>query len=189
VTASRAVSDVEAVPEVLARVAALLSDFEPRWALCGGWGVDAWFGRQCRDHLDVDLVVFEEDQRALHAFFGEGWLLNGHDPHDDDSTHAWDGHRLELPAHVHARGHDLDLDFQLDRREGDELVIRESPRLILPVDRAIRRSAWGLPTLAPEAILFYKSGVDLRPHDRADAEILLPIMDPDAIAWLGRATA
>lgn len=164
-----------------------MAGFGLPWALCGGWGVDAWLGRQTREHLDVDLSIFEDDQLALHAFLRDGWLLNGHDPHDDYSTHAWDGHRLELPAHVHARGHELDLDFQLNRRDSGALVLREEPRLTLPMSRAVAPSRWGLPTLAPEAIVYFKSLGELRTHDQADVDLLRPLLPTEARAWLGPA--
>ena len=159
------------------------------WALCGGWAVDAWLGRQTREHVDVDLSVFDEDQLAIHAYLRDGWLLNGHDPHDDDSTHAWDGHRLELPAHIHARADEFNLDIQLNRRDGSDWVVSGEPGLVLPVSAAVRTSPWGLPTLAPEAILFYKARGDIRAHDQADFDLLAPTLDRDRRAWLRDALA
>ena len=179
--------EIEAVPGVLMRVADLMSGFGRPWALCGGWGVDAWLGRQTREHLDVDLSILEEDQAALHSFLDSGWLLNGHDPHDDDSTQPWDGHRLELPAHIHARGHGLNLDVQLNHRRADELVLRDAPRLALPMTRAVGRSDWGLPVLSPQVILFFKSSGEVRPHDAADTALLRGKLSSESRAWLRRA--
>jgi hypothetical protein len=120
----------------------------------------------------------------LHQLFVHGWLLNGHDPTDDDSTTPWDGRRLTLPAHVHARGHGLNLDFQLEERDGDEWVFRATPRLALPVAASVASSKWGVPTLVPEVILFYKAQGTIRDHDRADFDLLAPLLDVDARAWL-----
>ena len=171
-------------PELLARVAEVMAGYGRDWALCGGWGVDAWLGRQSREHLDVDLSIFEEDQLAIHGYLRDGWLLNGHDPHDDDSTHAWDGHRLELPAHIHARAEGFDLDFQVNRRDADDWVFSSEPRLTMPASSAVGTAAWGLPTLAPEAILFYKAHGDIRDHDEADFRALLPTLDRRQLEWL-----
>jgi Aminoglycoside-2''-adenylyltransferase len=172
------------VPEPVARTAGLMAAFERPWALCGGWAVDAWVGRQTRDHLDVDLTVFEDDQRAVVDFFGARWLLKGHDAHDDDSTEPWDGHRLELPAHIHARASGFELDIQLNRRDGSEWLFATPPGLRLPLERAIRTPGWGVPTLAPEVLLLYKAVGDVRAHDQADLRTLLPVLTPEERAWL-----
>lgn len=154
-----------------------MAGFGRDWSLCGGWGVDAWLGRQTREHLDVDLSIFDADQAAIHDYLRDGWLLNGHDPHDDDSTHPWDGHRLQLPAHIHARADGFELDLQVNRRVGDAWVFGAEDRLTMPLAAAVGTSAWGLPTLAPEAILLAKALGDIRAHDEADFEALLPILD------------
>src|SRR5690348_7689666 len=81
---------------LLARVADSLSDFGPSWAFCGGWTVDLWLGRETRDHCDVDLSIFHDDQLAIFEYFTDGWLLNGHDVHNEDGTEPWDGRLLEF---------------------------------------------------------------------------------------------
>lgn len=172
------------IPAPVSDVARLMAGFGRTWALCGGWAVDAWLGRQTRGHIDVDVAISNDDQLALHGYLRDGWLLNGHDPNDDDSTHPWDGHRLEVPAHIHARGHGLELDFQLEDRQGDAWLLRREPRLAVPIARCVTASTWAVPTLAPEVALFYKSASAIREHDAADFEALLPLLDDDQRAWL-----
>jgi hypothetical protein len=90
-----------------------MSTFARPWCLCGGWAIDAWLGKQTRDHLDVDICVFIEDQRALFEHLA-GWNLVAHDAETEDALQAnpgatrpsdelWDGRQLKLPAHIHAR--------------------------------------------------------------------------------------
>ena len=132
------------VPEPVARVAGLMSTFPGTWSLCGGWAVDAWLGRQTRDHDDVDLSVFADDQRVLFDHLA-GWHLEAHDLND---THQpWDGRHLDLPNHITARlRHDgattpgrletpakHSLDIQLGDGSGDDWILSRRPRISLPL--------------------------------------------------------
>lgn len=180
---------LEQAPTLIAAVRDLMAGFGRAWALCGGWAVDAWIGQQTREHADLDLAIDEDDQLALRELLGDGWLLNGHDPFDDDSTTQWDGHRLVVPAHIHARGHGFELDVQLERRDHESWVFRVASPVAMPLAQAVRPSSWGVPTLAPEAILLYKSAADRRAHDDADFQALLPILHADRRRWLREAIA
>ncbi len=62
------------VPEPVAYVRDLLRGIAAPWFLCGGWAVDAWVGQQTRDHWDVDIAIFHDDQRAIFEHFA-GWAL------------------------------------------------------------------------------------------------------------------
>ena len=203
------------VPEPLARVADLMSNFRPRWSLCGGWAVDAWLGRQTRDHGDVDIAVFQDD---LSAFFEHlaGWQLIAHDPNVAGNTsEPWNGRPLDLPAHIHARSPEardrvpdrLDdpaqagfgLDIQLNERSrtgrlaGRDWVLSREPRISMPLRRSARQSAWGLPTVVPEVVLFYKATAYFeilnrirRRHER-DFLALLPHLTAKQRDWLQEA--
>jgi hypothetical protein len=175
---------METIP-LLARVAGIMSNFGPTWALCGGWSVDAWLGRQTRDHGDVDLTVFHDDQHAVFDYFTTGWLLNGHDDHDPDGTAPWNGRRLGFPSHVHAYSDDgLHLDIQLNRRSDADWVFSTKAGIALPIARCIVPSPWGVPTLAAEAVLFYKAIGEMRPHDETDFYALAPHLAAPARVWL-----
>ena len=171
-------------PEPVARAADVMQHFPAPWAICGGWAVDAWLGDVTRDHGDVDLTVFGEDQSVIRSHL-DGWLLNGHDRHDDDGTGPWDGRALVLPAHVHAYADDgFELDIQLNRRSGSDWVFSRRAGLVAPIDWYLRTSGWGVPTLAPEAVLFYKARGSPRPRDEADFALLVQTLDGSGRAWL-----
>lgn len=87
------------VPEPLARVAGLMSTFRPRWSLCGGWAVDAWLGRQTRDHADVDIAVFQDDHSALFEDLS-GWQLIAHDNQVVVLPRLLSQQRIDAPAAV-----------------------------------------------------------------------------------------
>jgi hypothetical protein len=178
------------VPEPLARVADLMSTFDGIWYVCGGWAVDAWLGRQTRDHDDVDIAVFQNDLNILRDHLA-GWQLNAHDSLTPDSVEQWDGRPLRLPAHIHARLGGSNLDIQVNERSGNDWLLSREPRIVLDLSRCAAKPAWGLPTLVPEVILFFKAtayfgieGLWGRPHDAADFLGLLHVLSTKHRGWL-----
>ncbi|MBI2766375.1 MAG: hypothetical protein HYX53_10765 [Chloroflexi bacterium] len=187
-----------------------MSTFRHNWYLCGGWAVDSWLGCQTRDHLDIDITVFEDDQRAIFEHLAD-WALVAHDPNTaGDAREPWDGRRLELPAHIHAaqsveilhawvpsgmaQRDAFNLEVILNERDGQDWLLSGEPRIALPLDRCARQSPWGLPTAAPDVLLFYKAtayfaveGMKERPHDEADFLALLPELTGRQRQWLGEA--
>jgi len=191
------VSSTHQIPEVVAPIASLMSSYSAHWALCGGWAVDSWLGEHTREHGDVDVSVFVQDQRALFNHL-RGWQLVPHDPHvPDDSNELWDGRGLGTPGHLHCRpdagkpvpggallaDQGFTLDVMLDDRDGDQWVLWREPRISLPLQEAVPTSPWGLPTVAPEVLLFFKAR-DMRRRDKLDFEALLPHLAPARRAWL-----
>ena len=198
----------EAVPAAVSQIAEVMSGFPAHWCLCGGWAVDAWLGRQTREHGDIDISVFEDGQRALLGHF-EGWHLIAHDEVEPDADQAWDGRKLALPAHIHAsrdrdsvlawvtepkapvEGTTVRLEIVIDARSENEWLLKPDPRVALPLRQAIGQTAWGVPAAAPEVLLFFKAtayfgqgGQWKRPRDDADFESLLPVLEPAQRAWL-----
>jgi hypothetical protein len=187
------------VPESVARIADLMSTFREQWALCGGWAVDAWLGRESREHVDTDIVIFQDGHRAFFDHMA-GWQMVAHDMQVDGGTaEPWNGRPLTLPAHIHARypvtgeqlpdrvdnagGQGFGLDVQLNEREGGDWVLRRKPLIALPLSRCVQPSGWGLPTLVPEVLLFYKAKRP-RAHDELDFAALLPHLAGEQRSWL-----
>jgi hypothetical protein len=183
--------------------AELMRHFPAPWALCGGWAIDACLGSETREHGDVDICTFAPDQQALFEHL-RGWQLLPHGPSvGEGNAAAWDGRWLEPPTHIHARpdsgkplpddgiATDADgfkVEFYVDGRDGDAWVLHRDPRVTYTVRDAIRESAWGVPVVAPEVLLFFKSR-DLRRRDRLDFAALLPQLGAGQRAWLRDASA
>lgn len=51
-----------ALPQPVAQVSESLRGLQVPWAICGGWAIDLWLDRPVREHADVDVAVFREDQ-------------------------------------------------------------------------------------------------------------------------------
>jgi hypothetical protein len=187
-----------------------MSGFHQKWALCGGWAVDAWLGRQTREHGDIDVFVFEAAQRAVYDHLA-GWHLNADDV--ESQGQPWGGRPLTLPAHIHCASPEsgfveadlakgvsnardgFNLEVMFNERSDEDWVLNAEPRLVVPLSRCIHRSAWDLPTVAPELLLFYKGTAyvgtknHLRPRDEADFAALLPLLTGEQREWLRTAVS
>jgi hypothetical protein len=200
--------------EPFASIAGLMSTFDQPWFLCGGWAVDAWLGRQTRNHQDTDIAVAQDGQRALFEHLA-CWHLIAHHPDDaGDTTAFWDGRHLRLPAHIHARPpgeanlaalldwvpgprrrdpDGLDVEFILDDIRDGEWVLDAPPPLRIPLDEAVRRSPTGVPSPVPKVLMYLKAtaywGMPGYPrgHDLDDFRALMPLLSTDDKAWLNRA--
>lgn len=173
--------------ELAADVKQLMAPYAGTWALCGGWAVDAWLGRVTREHQDIDIAVFLDEQRLFGEQLAE-WRLVAHETDEADHQIPWDGHDLAFPSHLHA-AKDVQPTRELlvnERGEGT-WILRRDPRSSLPQARFTLPSPWGIPVMAPEAILFYKMVGDPRPRDGQDVINLLPVLTDRQRAWLHEA--
>ena len=185
------------VPEHVAHIVDAMSGFPAPWALGGGWAADTWVGEVTREHGDVDVIVSTDDHRAVFEQL-RGWQLLHHQNLPDDGNEVWQGQRINPPDHLHGRldrgeatpeggalwateGWHLDVQFS-DWSDGQWILSRE-PHLSIPLAKAIRPSASGVPTVVPEVTLFYKS-IEMRRRDKADLQRLLPLLRPEQRAWL-----
>ena len=177
------------VPQSVAKVGIQMARVPCVWSLCGGWAVDVWLGRETREHLDVDVACFRDDEQTLYRHLA-GWKLIAHDTDDADHSIPWDGHPLRFPAHLHAGADDPPKrEVQLNEREGDTWLLNREPRVMLPVERFALSSPLELPVMAPEAVLFYKSLGTRRAHDEHDFDELLPVLHGDRRDWLAASVA
>lgn len=184
------------LPAGVLRARELMAGYPHPWALCGGWAVDLWLGGgQTREHGDLDITVFERDIPAAFQHFA-GWSLRADDATNGMNPEQWDGRKLVLPAHIHAKDNEgFELELIVNSGSGSEWVLSREPLLSYPFEQVAPPHPAGLAVAAPEVLMFYKSRIcrgcagcsaprQLRPHDEADFQALQPLLAPRARAWL-----
>ena len=172
-------------------VAAVMAAFPRPWAVAGGWAIDLWLGRVTREHADIEIAIFRDDQRALQDYlYLSHWTFRRVLPDSGGTTEPWyRGEWIEPPAHqVRAESEDgggAEIDFLLNERRGRQWVYRRDAGVTRPVEMAIRRAAFNVPVLAPEIVLLYKGNAP-RPQDGLDLRVALDGLDDDARRWLSQ---
>ncbi len=82
---------------------------------------------------------------------------------------------------AHAR--DWSLELMLDEAANGNWIYRRQRQIQRPIEVAIRRTSQGMPYLAPEIQLLYKSH-RTRERDQADFELTAPRLDQRSRWWL-----
>lgn len=168
--------------------ATLFAAFPGPWCIAGGWALDLFVGKQSRDHGDTDILIARTDLGHLHATL-PGWSLYG----ASGILTPWD-EGTELQEHIHdiwCRRGEGPWEFQMMVIEttDDEWIFRRDGRVRGPLDTMILTTDQGLPILAPEIQLLFKSKRPNRPKDERDFATMLPHLDRERRAWLDSALA
>jgi GrpB-like predicted nucleotidyltransferase (UPF0157 family) len=168
-----------------------LKDAPFPWFVAGGWALDLFLGQVQRVHYDVDVVVPRNVQMELQKYLTErGWVLIT--PYEK-RLELWPPRmRLELPRHqVHAHRDEIFIDVLLT--DIDEVWrYRREPAIVRILEKMGLQSESGIPYLAPELVLLFKSrntSNHERSKDQSDFESVLPRLDFERRAWLRWALA
>jgi hypothetical protein len=177
-------------PMLPTEAARVFEELAAPWWVSGGWAIDLFLGRQTRDHHDLDAGIFRGDQLALQSHL-ESWELAAADPLG--TLRPWIIGEV-LPAPVHdiwcRRDGAGPWELQLMLNEGDSetWISRRDPKVRMSTAEAMRRSADGIPFLAPE-IQFYFKAKNLNDRDEADFDSCLASLSAEQRAWLASAIA
>jgi GrpB-like predicted nucleotidyltransferase (UPF0157 family) len=160
----------------------VLNSFRRPWFVGGGWAIDLFLGRQTRNHQDIDIVIFREDQFELRRHLANWkWkkvvsgTLVGWEPNE------W----IELPIHeVHANSGERQFEFLFNERRQDLWLYRRDQTITRPI--ADFRPESDVPILPPEIALLYKSK-NPSERDLADFRLLWPRLNSEARQWLADA--
>jgi predicted dithiol-disulfide oxidoreductase (DUF899 family) len=171
--------EVETTVEVLDGVPFL-------WWLGGGRALELHLGRSWRGHDDTDVGVLRRQLDAVWAALsGWGWQVA---VAAAGQLRPWGGEPLDPDRHENnlwcrREGGNWQLDLTIG--EGDETtwVFRRDPRIRWPMEEAVLRTADGVPYLAPELQLLFKSEAP-RQKDDVDAREVIPELDPTRRARL-----
>jgi hypothetical protein len=160
----------------------LFREYPGTWCIAGGWALDLFAGGQSRAHSDVDIQVDRADLPILHQSL-PGWLLY--------AAHGiltpWAA-GTPFPQEVHdiwcrRPGHRWEFQLMVVEPNDREWVFRRDARIRGPRD-SMMQTIDGLPVLAPEIQLLYKSNnPDLAKNDH-DFRLALPLLQESQRAWL-----
>jgi hypothetical protein len=169
------------------RVASLLQDVRCRWGVAGGWALDLFLDRVTRKHRDIDVAILREDQLVLQEYLVfRGWSCEY--VHEGKLCPWQGGESLQLPSHeIWCRvqsGSVRRLEVLLNERQGDAFVFRRDARIIAPLGRTFIRSNSGIPILAPEIVLLYKSKRAVEPREQLDFSNALDALGAERRQWL-----
>jgi len=172
--------------DALRAVRALFHDYPRPYWVAGGWALDLFAGRVRRPHSDVDVVVLARDLDQVAKTFITPRPLVEH-PETGDRR-AWahgeqlipGPNALVFPDHMHA----CPIQILLAASDADEWVYHRGRGTIRKaLDEITFTSPDGLPYLAPEIVLLFKSRGG-RPKDNNDFADVVHLLDPDRRRWL-----
>jgi Aminoglycoside-2''-adenylyltransferase len=135
--------------------ATVMNAFERPWCIAGGWAIDLWLERPTRDHGDVEIAILRDDQLELRDFLDDGTFYIA----TPGGNVRWrDRQLLMLPIHeFHVDLQHHDLEVLLNEHDTEEWVYRRDGRVRMPIRNWIVRGGFGVPVIAPEIALLYKS--------------------------------
>lgn len=164
------------------------------WLIAGGWAPELHANARVgssphRPHEDVDVIVYRDDAPSLYAFLNaRGWRL---ERIVQSRYLPWHGEPLgDEVIQVHADRPDNAagyLDFLLTPGDAHLWRFRRDPTITRARGAAHRMGVHGLPYLAPELVLLFKSRPsrgEPRGKDALDAERTLPLLESEPRAWL-----
>ncbi len=169
---------------------ALFDGFDAPWWVAGGWAIDLFVGRQTRTHGDIDLAILGSDQERLRQHLA-GWDI--HVAHDGVLTPWEAGDQLTAPRHQfwvrRAPDEAWALEILLEDHGSGDWLFRREPSLRLPLHRFGRVTADGIPYVAPEIALLYKSNKPELERNAADFRAAAPLLEAVPRLWLRDAIA
>jgi hypothetical protein len=157
----------------------------PYW-VAGGWALDLFADRVRRPHGDVDVVVLARDLDQVAKTFTTPRPLvqlpetGVRRPWADGELLTPGPNALIFPEDMHPSA----IQILLAASESDQWVYHRGRGTIRkPLAEITLRSPDGVPYLAPEIVLLFKSRGG-RPKDNADFDDVAPLLDPDRRRWL-----
>ncbi len=162
----------------------LLAGISAPWWIAGGWALDLFRGTLTRPHADLDVGVLRHHVASVLNRLSAWEIFEAKDGHLSPLTAA-----NELPVDVHSlwcrptAADPWTIELMLDEADGDTWVYRRAPKIRRRISTIIRQNPEGVPYLAPEIQLLYKSK-GTRSRDDVDFAGTYPLLGADARRWL-----
>jgi hypothetical protein len=154
------------------------------WGLAGGYAIEQFVGQPIRDHGDIDVLVFRDNQLLLQTWLSE-WELSAADPPGD--LREWrTGEYLpsginDIWAHRKSVQY-WEIQFMFMEVAGDAWYSKRSDSVRGHREELIEQYG-GVPCVRVEVLLLFKSK-NPRPKDFVDIQTCLPKMTVSSKQWL-----
>ena len=171
-------------PLSVSQVMELFSEAPFSWAIAGGYAVEAFVGKPFRDHGDIDVIIFRDQQLALQDWLSD-WFLFAADP--PGTLRSWKKSEY-LPRGIHdIWGHTnvqaWQLQVMLTEVEDDRWFSRRS--ILIGGQRGDLIVEYnGIPCIRIEVQLLYKANPSRRQKDDMDFDTCLSLMSVESKQWL-----
>ena len=177
-------------PLSVSELAQVFAGLAVPWWIAGGWALDLFVGRTTRLHEDSDVAILRRDQLAVQSYLSDWQLFKTKQPIPPHLAPWPSGEFLDPSIHdIWARRnlHEGSWRFQLMLMEadGDCWIYRRLPSISGKITDLGLSTDSGIPYLAPEVQLLYKSKTG-RPKDLADFLTVLPMLTRSRAEWLRR---
>jgi hypothetical protein len=172
-------------PLKLREVIRLFQGWPARWWISGGVALELHLGRSWRPHDDSDVSILRDDALDLPVVLA-GWDIQ---VAAAGALTSWDGSALSAEANQNnvwcREGPDQPWCLDVTISDGDQecWIYRRDPTLRVPWGEAVFRNERGIPYLAPELQLLFKS-TDSRSKDDRDATEVIPALAAGQQRWL-----
>lgn len=165
----------------------LMKNLPVPWWIAGGWALDLYYGKQTRQHGDMDILIRNEDLPALEKYLSESYELFIADNGvltklaDSESRNGISGSLWVRKRY----GASWLFEIMLTETEGNKWVYKRDTQINMPISEIGLLTNDGLPYIKPEIQLLYKGGSSvIREKDNKDLERLLPVLKKREIRWL-----
>lgn len=158
-----------------------MQSFDKPWAIAGGWAIDLFLGKVTRDHDDIEIVLYRQDQLGIQEYLND-WnfkkVQNG-------IVIPWErNEHLVPPVHeTYAEKVTEKIEILLNESDAEHWLYRRDTRIKRELSKAFLTTNNGIPVLSPEIALLYKSK-NPRPKDEMDFRNMYEYMSMQQKLWL-----
>lgn len=173
-------------PLTVVQVVEVFGDASFRWWVSGGVALELHTGHSWRTHDDIDVGIVRADAPKVHDLVRDWEFCIA----SAGVLRRWRGEPLRLDRNENnlwcRRQGSERWAIDITVGEGDEQrwVFRRDASVTVPWGDAVLRGDSGVPYLAPEIQLLFKSR-DPRPKDDLDARMVIPMLDERRSGRLG----
>lgn len=140
----------------------LMKDYKYTWFIAGGWAIDLFINSVTREHNDIEIGIFREEQYEMYKYFKDWTLKKVVKYENKPKLEVWkENEYLCLPVHeIHGHNSNLNvnnIEILLNEKHEDYWIYRRNQNIKRNIQDTILISELGIPILSPEIVLLYKS--------------------------------